>query len=277
MSQIISGTMLGLNTLTYLPTNYDKTKAYPCLVFLPGSGEQGTDASKLLVHGPFAFIKQGVDLGLNLIVIAVQSQNQHPRPVEVQQYLTAIKALYSISAFIGSGISRGGESFDWFICNSESNLGEMAAMYMVSSEGPVNDLPSIPGTWTPQWFVDKGTSYWACVGDQDSFYNANANSILNRINSLKAVAPQLAFITVFKGSGHDNTVWGPSFQPGVTLNAQGQDYLHWAATFGSAVGVPQPPPVVIPPVTPPVTPPVAKVIKSVVVNYTDGTNQTLLP
>lgn len=46
------------DTLPYrilYPQNYDKTKKYPLLLFLHGSGERGTDNEKQLVHGSFLF------------------------------------------------------------------------------------------------------------------------------------------------------------------------------------------------------------------------------
>src|ERR1700744_1165434 len=129
MSTVSTGVLQGtnLNIMTYLPTNYDPTKAYPLLCYLVGSGEIGTNPSLLTAHGPFLYLKNGVDLGLNMIVVSIQYQNQNPRPAEVQIYLTALKAMYKVSAFIATSISRGSQCWDWFIGNAESQLGELSA------------------------------------------------------------------------------------------------------------------------------------------------------
>lgn len=49
------------NTLPYrllYPKNYDKTKKYPVILFLHGSGERGTDNEKQLTHGAKLFLDE---------------------------------------------------------------------------------------------------------------------------------------------------------------------------------------------------------------------------
>lgn len=110
MATVSSSKILGLNALTYLPTGYNSAKSYPVLLFFPGAGEIGTTASLLTNHGPFQYLKSGVDLGVDLIVVAIQNVNQNPRPAEVQLCINALKALYNITALIGTGLSRGGKT-----------------------------------------------------------------------------------------------------------------------------------------------------------------------
>jgi hypothetical protein len=241
-----------LNTMTYLPNGYKAGQPYPLLLCMPGAGEIGSSASLMLNAGPFSILKQGIDLGLNLIVVEVQNQDQDPRPNEVQAYITAIKSLYNVSAIVLSGYSRSGQDIDWFAGYSESDLAEIVGMYEISSEGPVADEPGIPGAWQPAWFVQSGVKWWGVCGDQDSFYNSNQYSMLPRYNALKAVAPNQAQFTVLPGVGHSSASWGPAYTPGKLLNAAGQDVYAWTASFGPAVVVAPPPPV--PPV---VTPPPA--------------------
>lgn len=251
MSTITNGTLsiLGqtLNTMTSLPTGFIPGHPYPLLLSMPGAGEIGTSAALMLDAGPFSSLKPGVDLGLNLIVIEVQNQNQDPRPSEVQAYITAIKSMYNISAIVLTGYSRSGQDIDWFAGNAESDLAEIVGMFEISSEGPVADEPGIPGAWEPAWFVQSGCLWWGVCGDQDSFYDSNQYSMLPRYNALKAVAPNQAQFTVLPGVGHTDAAWGPAYTPGKLLNAAGQDVYQWTASFGTPVVVTPPPVVVSPP------------------------------
>lgn len=249
MATVTTGTLKGysLNMMTYLPTNYDSTKAYPLLCYLVGAGEIGVDPTKMLVNGPFVYLKAGVDLGLNLIVVTIQYQNQDPQPSEAQKYITALKTMYNISAFIGTGISRGSQTWDWFIGNAESQLEEMAALAIASSEGPVTDEPGIAGGWYPAWFLANNIPYWAACGDQDPFYaTTSPYCVLNRYNSLKAAAPKLAFLDVWKGVGHGNPVWSDFYNPAWISPTMGKSLYAWASSFG-ALAVVAPPPVVVAP------------------------------
>jgi hypothetical protein len=235
-----------LNVMGYEYTGYDPNVSVPCLIVFPGAGEIGTNASLMLNAGPFSSLKSGVDLGYKILVFEVQNQNQNPRPAEIQAYITALKALYKISAIVLSGYSRGAQDVCWFIGNAESEMAEIAGVFEVSSEGPVADEPGIPGAWEPAWFVQSGCQWWGVCGDQDSFYNSNQYSMLPRFNALKAVAPNQAQFTVLPGVGHSSASWGPAYTPGKLLNAAGQDVYAWTASFAPAIVV-TPPPVVVPP------------------------------
>lgn len=226
---VSSGSLLGLNTLTYLPTNFDPTRAYPCLIFLPGAGEIGTNAALLTAHGPFLYLKDGVDLGLDLIVVAIQNVNQNPRPSEVQGYITALRKLYNISAIIGTGLSRGGQDWEWFANNSESNLSELAGLVLFSSQGTVSDMPSIPGTYKAALFLKYGVRFWWGIGTNDSFYDANKA----KYTSLVSIAPSLATWTEWAGAGHGDPVWKDGYNPAWIKNALGKSIYTWAASFGS--------------------------------------------
>lgn len=257
----------GLNMMEYLPTNYDPTKKYPCLVFLPGAGEIGSNAALLAAHGPFQYLKSGVDLGLDIIVLAIQNVNANPRPAEVQIYITTIKKLYSISAIIGSGLSRGGQDFMWYANNSESQLQQLAALVLFSSQGTVSDMPNIPGTYNPSLYVKNNVAVWQGCGTADSFYDARKAEY----SALYKIAPSLATWTEWAGAGHGDPVWSDGYNPAWTKNSLGMSIYTWAAKLGASVVVP-PPPVVIPP--PVVGPPVPKAIKSITIFYVDGSSES---
>lgn len=257
MSTVTTGTLLGLNTMTYLPAGYFAGQPVVLVISLPGAGEIGSNPSVLLNNGPFSVLKPGVDLGLDIVCVEIQNTDQNPRPTEEQGYITALKATYNAVAIVATGYSRSGQDWDWFAGFVESYLAELAAIFEISSEGPVPDEPGIPGAWQPQWFVQSGTQWWGVCGDQDSFYNSNANSMLPRFHTLAAAAPKQANFTTMPGLGHTSAVWNTAYSIGGVKNAAGLDFWHWAASFApSAVNVPPAPvvtaapaPLLVPPAT----------------------------
>ena len=65
----------GTDTLRYrllLPENFDKSRAYPLVLFLHGAGERGSDNEKQLIHGMPRFVEAGNRKNLPCIVIAPQ-------------------------------------------------------------------------------------------------------------------------------------------------------------------------------------------------------------
>ena len=251
----------GLNMMEYLPTNYDASKTYPCLVFLPGAGEIGTNAALLQAHGPFLYLKPGVDLGLDLIVLAIQNINQNPRPGEIQVYIDSIKAAYKISALIGTGLSRGGQDWAWFANNAENQLKELAALVLFSSQGTVSDMPSIPGTYNPALFQKNNVVYWQGCGTMDSFYDARKAEY----TALAKIAPALAIWTEWAGAIHGDPVWSDGYNPNWTKNTVSKSIYQWAASFGSVIAQPQPAPVPAP-TTPPTPAPRTVTGLSITVN-----------
>lgn len=250
MSTVTNGTLLGLNTMTYLPAAYTPGMPVVLVIALPGAGEIGTNSALMLNAGPFTALKQGIDLGLPIVCVEIQNTDQDPRPTEEQGYITALKAIYTNLLAIGvTGYSRSGQDWDWFAGFSEADLAEINFMFEISSEGPVADEPGIPGAWMPAWFLQSGVQWWGICGDQDSFYNSNQYSMLPRYNALKAVAPNQAYFTTMPGLGHSGAVWNTAYAIGGVKNAAGLDFWHWAASFGAAAVVvpppPPPPPVIV--------------------------------
>lgn len=66
---------MGENTLPYrilYPDNYDKSKKYPLILFLHGSGERGNDNEKQLVHGARLFLSESNRKAFPAIVVIPQ-------------------------------------------------------------------------------------------------------------------------------------------------------------------------------------------------------------
>src|SRR5579859_4405680 len=80
-------TINGWNAYVHLPDDYNTTgsQKYPAIIFFPGTGEVGTNASLLLNYGPSHFIASGWDGKVTLngvtykpIIISLQPPALYP-------------------------------------------------------------------------------------------------------------------------------------------------------------------------------------------------------
>ena len=94
----------GWNAYVHLPANYSSTTtAYPTIIFFPGIGEVGTNASAVISNGPGAYITQGwngnvvVDGNtVEFIVISLQPPSGYPTEPTIDQKIQLIKSLYRV-------------------------------------------------------------------------------------------------------------------------------------------------------------------------------------
>lgn len=102
----------GWNAYVHLPSDYEQnSKSYPTILFIPGLGEVGSDANRLIQNGPGAYIKQGWNgeaLGVKFIVISLQPSAAWPGAYSVKQRVDELKRLYSIGDLYMTGLSMGG-------------------------------------------------------------------------------------------------------------------------------------------------------------------------
>jgi hypothetical protein len=241
----------------YLPSNYDKTKAYPCMLFFPGSGEINGAITALNVHGPMLYLnKPGVDLGLDLIVIAVQNISAP------QVYINAIKALYKVSTIIATGLSLGNQAWMEFAFTGAANFAQIGAFFMFSCDPEYG-----AAVRDPTLFPKYHAFYYGGCGDQDAFYNMANVGMLELFNAIKALNPSLCDFDVWKGAGHGDPVWSDGYNPAWKSPTMGMSIYAKAASLYPVAA-----PVVVPPVTPPVTPP-AKTVTGIKIEFSDGTEQ----
>src|SRR5262249_52021604 len=102
-SQQTLTTINGWNAYVHLPDDYASTgsQKYPLIIFFPGTGEVGTNASLVLNYGPGHFIASGwngnvVVNGVTVkpIIISLQPPAIYPNYVTVNSQIEAIKSLY---------------------------------------------------------------------------------------------------------------------------------------------------------------------------------------
>ncbi len=108
----------GWNAYVHLPWDYNAnpTKKYPTIIFIPGLGEIGTNASAVIANGPGAYIKQGwngnVKVGnsdsVKFIIISLQPPAAWPGASTVKNRIDLLKSQYRMSDLFMTGLSMGG-------------------------------------------------------------------------------------------------------------------------------------------------------------------------
>ncbi len=102
----------GWNAYVHLPSDYNSnSNNYPTIIFIPGTGEVGSDASRVIANGPGAYVSQGWDgsaLGVKFIIISLQPPSVWPGTSEVKSRVDALKGKYRIGDLYMTGLSMGG-------------------------------------------------------------------------------------------------------------------------------------------------------------------------
>lgn len=222
----------GLNALVYTSPGLDTTQPVNLMLFTPGAGEQGVDITKLFIHGPFQFLKNGVDIKAPLLVVAVQNVNTDPRPDEYQTYIDGIKKVYKVNKIVLTGLSRGGQNAEWFANSSEANLAEISGMVLFSSQGTVIGYTDFTGFFTPLLYLKYNIPIWRGLGDQDFTWGINWRTD----SAMRSVAPKLAIWTVWPGAGHGDPVWVQGYDPFPVANnpvfvTMKMSIYQWASTI----------------------------------------------
>ncbi len=109
----------GWNAYVHLPWDYNAnpTASYPTIIFFPGTGEVGSNASLVLKYGPGAYIAQGwngnVKIGIDsvkFIVISLQPSALWPIESYIDTRIQTLKKMYRIDGqrLHLTGLSMGG-------------------------------------------------------------------------------------------------------------------------------------------------------------------------
>lgn len=237
----------GKPALLYLPSNYDSSKAYPCLVFLPGLGETASaGTSKLLVHGPFLYLTASTDLGLDLIVVAIEPNEPYGTDSagkEVASYLSSLASAYNVSAFGLTGLSLGCQEWMNFFWQPGQNLSKIAALFMFSADPP-NVAPYGTAVKNFSLFASNPIFYYGGCGTADSMYGMQQPDYEAILAAKPKIAPAW---DSWQGAGHGDPVWSDGYSPAWKSPAMGMSiYAKMASLFplsGAAQPAPTPSPV----------------------------------
>lgn len=143
------------NAFVWYPSGYDtaKTKRYPLIVFLPGVGETGVDASKLLLYGPAHHISAGL-LKPDAIVACVQPTMQWPTVTVVDGIITTMKRVYKVKEddIHLTGVSAGGNAVEQYaltpaLAKNIKTVFPVSATESSSLYGNVPTIAKLPLRW----------------------------------------------------------------------------------------------------------------------------------
>lgn len=152
-----------LNAYVYLPEGYETGKDYPAVIFFPGIGEAGTNASLLLVHGPSRFIEQGWKP--NFIVISVQPTYGWVNENIIYTVISTIKSTYKVDPnnINLTGLSAGGTGIMRFGLTPSMSVNINSIVPLSSPEVPdyLKNAPEIN---------KQRTRFLGFCGIQDSHY-----------------------------------------------------------------------------------------------------------
>lgn len=202
----------GWNAYVHLPDDYnDGTfKRYPLICFIPGTGESGTDASRLLIYGPSKFIAEGHNMQFTVngklekpIVISIQPANLWPNAAVINRKLDSILARYrcDLQRINVTGLSMGGWSWTNYVDNySPAYTNRITSIVSMSAPAPDNGISNM------RFFPQTGGTAWLIEGNMDMRGNDKVRDTMN------AYVAGSARYTLYSG-GHCcwNTFYNPTW------------------------------------------------------------------
>ena len=205
-------TIDGWNAYVHLPAEYadSTTKKYPLICFIPGTGECGTDASKLLNYGPSKYVAAGNKMEFMVngklekpIVISLQPAALWPSAYNVNRKLDTIFSRYRIDLqrVNATGLSMGGWAWDNFVDNySPVYTNKVTSIVSMSAPPPDN------GYGNMKYFALAGGTMWAFEGNSDLRGLDQIRDTMNR-----AVTGSARYTLYIGGHCCWNNFYDPSF------------------------------------------------------------------
>lgn len=206
----------GWNAYVKLPDDYhlNPTTYYPTIIFFPGLGEVGTDASKLLQAGPSAYIHNGWNGNVTVnsvvtkfIVISLQPPSSYPSAATMHTKIEALKSLYRIDndKLHLTGLSHGGWCSTYYAVYYPTKVASVTSVQGVQPFNTV-DYPTV----FPN-YINNGGRYLAL----EQIYDFR--DMANLINAINAIVPGAGIYkqTNFGGGGHCcwNSFYGAGSAP----------------------------------------------------------------
>ncbi|MEO5943129.1 MAG: T9SS type A sorting domain-containing protein [Ferruginibacter sp.] len=231
----------GWNAYVHLPDDYSTTsKKYPTIIFFPGIGEIGTNASLVISNGPGAYITQGWDGNVNIdgntvkfIVISLQPPSAFPLEFTMNQKIQLIKSMYRVDSdrLYLTGLSHGGWCSSTFVTGDPyggpyTYASQIAAVVTVEGMVPDDNSP-YPNLFDN--FAHVGGKY---LGFEQMFDGRDTRTVVDRMNST-VPGSGIYISTNFGGGGH--CCWasfygGQGTQPGIwSLGGITQNLYQWLA------------------------------------------------
>ncbi|RYF89374.1 MAG: hypothetical protein EOO03_06200, partial [Chitinophagaceae bacterium] len=216
-------TIDGWNAYVHLPGEYNDsvTKRYPVIIFLPGIGELGTNAAKLLVNGPSKFIASGHNMEFMVngklekpIVISLQPRDPWPPSAAVlNRRIDSIVARWrcDLQRISGTGLSAGASSWGTYVSAGVSSMtNRLASMAVMSGGVPQTGISSIKN------YIKNGGTWWGFEGTTDPL---QMDALRDTCNYYKAASARYYRYT----GGH--CCWNTYYNP--AWNENGESIYTW--------------------------------------------------
>jgi len=205
----------GWNAYVHLPDDYNDSlgKKYPLICFIPGTGETGTIASKLLTYGPSKFVADGHNMQFVVngklekpIVISLQPVNLWPNAWTINRKLDSVLARYrcDLQRINVTGLSMGGWSWDNYVDNYDPYYNSrITSIVSMSAPPPDNTVNAIS---LMRFYALAGGTAWFFEGNLDLRGNDKIRDTMN------SYVPGSARYTLYPG-GHGgwNTFYNPTW------------------------------------------------------------------
>ena len=164
----------GWNAYVHLPDEYNDSvsKRYPVIIFLPGIGELGTDASRLLINGPSKFIAAGHNMQFTVngkvekpIVISLQPRDAWgPGAAVLNRRVDSILARWrcDVKRIHGTGLSLGASTWGTYVSAGQPEMtSRLASMVVMAGGVPVTGVSSFRD------YSIAGGKWWGFEGTSD--------------------------------------------------------------------------------------------------------------
>lgn len=213
----------GWNAYVHLPDDYDQnpSKSYPVIVFVPGIGEVGTNASAVIKNGPNHFVEMGNPMVFNVggqtikpIVISIQPVSAWPSPDVLNRKLDSIVLRWrvDVNRIHVTGLSMGGWSWENYVDGYNSKYtGRIASMVAMSAPPPDNTIDNM------KLFALAGGRWWGFEGTQDYRSMDKIRDVMNG-----AVPGSARYYQYVGGHGGWNTWYNPDWK-----DADGESIYTW--------------------------------------------------
>ena len=202
----------GWNAYVHLPNDYNDSvgKKYPLILFIPGTGECGTNASLLLTYGPSKYVAEGHNMQFTVngklekpIVISIQPSALWPNAATINRKLDSVLARYrcDLQRINVTGLSMGGWSWANYVDGYSSvYTNKITSIVSMSAPEPDNLVTNM------RFFPQAGGTAWFFEGNLDERGNDRIRDTMN-----KYVAGSARY-TLYAG-GHCcwNTFYNPTW------------------------------------------------------------------
>ncbi|MEO8569832.1 MAG: PKD domain-containing protein, partial [Ginsengibacter sp.] len=199
----------GWNAYVHVPWDYyaNPNAEYPTIIFFPGTGEVGSNASLVIQNGPGAYISQGwngnVKIGadsVKFIVISLQPSSLWPNEAYIDTRIQTLKKLYRIDnqRLHLTGLSMGGWCGTTYVTADKyggpyTHAGQIATVVEVEGVRPDDNQPY------PNLFDNFANSGGRLLGFEQINDGRDIKTRVDRMNYTKSNSG--IFVSTSYGSG----------------------------------------------------------------------------